>query len=31
MSEESKAYKLYDLIENKNLMRRDVVFEELKG
>lgn len=31
MSEESKAYKLYDPVEEKIIVRRDVVFEESKG
>ena len=31
VSEESKAYKLYDPIEDKIIVSRDVVFEENKG
>ncbi|XP_050902116.1 uncharacterized protein LOC127110689 [Lathyrus oleraceus] len=31
VSEESKAYKLYDLVNNKILISKDVVFEESKG
>ena len=31
VSEESKAYKLYDPIEKKIIVSRDVVFEETKG
>ncbi|MCI41411.1 copia-type polyprotein, partial [Trifolium medium] len=31
VSEESKAYKLYDPIERKIIVSRDVIFEETKG
>lgn len=31
MSDESKAYKLYDLVENKIMVIRNIVFEESKG
>jgi hypothetical protein len=31
LSEESKAYKLYDPIENKIIISRDVVFDESNG
>lgn len=31
ISEESKAYKLYDPVNKKIIVSRDVVFEEFKG